>query len=204
MRAPSLFAAFLPLFHFATALPNITGTLLPWEITSLGTFSPSSYPASHPFSRIIFSISDPNNITVAPRHQFGQIGFPPTATNCSVYWNPYSEDPRKADWPLNACSEVSTAKWTFQIREGNINIGKTGTAVTRNFVAAVKLSEHVVLPTGGIWEHKYEGQASFAVGVNMAGACGGSGVCSYGLSERPVLVNQTLVSATCLIGDCDI
>lgn len=204
MRALSLFAAFLPLFHCAAAFPNITEPLLPWEITSLGTFSPSSYPASHPYSRISFSVSDPNNITVAPRHHFGEVGFPPTATNCSVYWNPFSEDPRNADWPLNACSLVPTAKWTFEIRNGTINIGKTGTAATRNFVAVVRLSEHVVLGTGGIWEHKYEGQAAFAVGVNMAGACGGSGVCSYGLTERPVLVKQRLVSATCITGDCDI
>ncbi|KAK3994236.1 hypothetical protein QBC44DRAFT_306426 [Cladorrhinum sp. PSN332] len=205
MRFLSLLGGALALIPSSTALfPNITAPLLPWQITRVSTFSPSSYPASHPHSRIFLTISDPNTITVAPRHHFGEVEFPPSTANCSVYWQSHSEDPRSPEWPLNACSEISTGKWTFEIRTGISNIGVSGSAATRNFLAVIKLSEVVVLGTGGIWRHKYEGEAAFAVGGNLAGVCGGSGVCGYSLVEGPVLVKQRLVEAKCIIGDCDI
>ncbi|KAK4227749.1 hypothetical protein QBC38DRAFT_363470 [Podospora fimiseda] len=206
MRFLSLLGATLTLLSSSKAFPNITDPILPWQITHVSTFSPSSYPASHPHSRIFFTISDPNTITVGPPHPFGAIEFPPSTANCSVYWQSHSEDPRGPEWPFNTCAEmrISTGKWTFEIREGTWNIGVTGSAVTRNFVAVIRLSEVVVLGTGGIWRHKYEGEAAFAVGQNMEGACGGSGVCGYSLKDGPFLVNQRLVEAKCIIGNCDI
>ncbi len=40
---------------------------------------------------------------------------------------------------------------------------------------------------GGFFEAKYEATGAFAVGDNMSGVCGGSGVCSWDL-KQPVSV----------------
>ncbi|KAK4167781.1 hypothetical protein QBC43DRAFT_137086 [Cladorrhinum sp. PSN259] len=207
MRLLALLGGILTLLpSTTTAFPNITAPLLPWRITRVVASSANAYTGSHPYSNISFTISDPNRITVAPPDQYRKIEFPPTTADCFVYWQSYSEDPRKADFPPNTCSPISSGKWTFDIREGNINIGVRGTAVTRNFVAVVRLSEAVVLESGGVWQHKYEGRASFAVTWNLVVVCEGDGTCSNKLMEekRPVLVEQKLVEAKCIIGDCDI
>jgi hypothetical protein len=46
----------------------------------------------------------------------------------------------------------------------------------------------------------------FKVGDNMAGACGGSSVCNWGLKKEnvPVLVKQALVEMECVAGECDV
>jgi hypothetical protein len=40
----------------------------------------------------------------------------------------------------------------------------------------------------------------------MAGACGGSSVCNWGLKKEnvPVLVKQQLVEMECVAGECDV
>ncbi|KAK4186682.1 hypothetical protein QBC35DRAFT_255917 [Podospora australis] len=182
--------------------PAVTSAanLVPWEISAVSTFSPSSYPASHPYSQIWFTITNPNHFVLGST-RFGDATLPASATNCSVYWQPHSEKP---DGWTNTCERPAGAmigKWTFEVLPGNFGYG-----TTRDFSLRITLSQAVVLGNGAIISHKYVGQKSFLVGDNLAGACGGSGVCSYGLAEkvqRPVLVEQGLLEAKCITGACE-
>ncbi|GAB1321023.1 hypothetical protein MFIFM68171_11233 [Madurella fahalii] len=196
---------------------DLGGSLAPWQITGLSTHSPSGYPANHPYSRLSVSIGDPNTITLGPT-RFGDAAFPATNVTCTVWWLAHSEDPRDGPW-VNTCSETRSGKWTVEIRraaddddnedDDNHN-NDTGSSVTRDFVLRFGLSEAVVLGNGAVVSLRFRGEAAFAVGrgpdKNMEGACGGSGVCNWGLKDgvAPVLVNQTLVETRCVVGDCNL
>lgn len=184
--------------HLNFTLPH---PLLPWQVTHLSTFSPSGYPANHPYSRLTVTIADPNTITLGPT-RFGDAAFPPTNTTCVVWWLAWSEDPREGPW-VNTCGEIRSGKWTVEMLPPPATGEEKGSPTT-DFVLRFTLSEAVVLGRGGVARLTFEGQAAFAVGPNMSGACGGSGVCSWSLKEgvAPVLVNQTLVEVKCVTEEC--
>lgn len=180
------------------------GPLQPWQITALVTHTPSGYPASHPYARLFVSIGDPNTIVLG-KTQFGDAAFPPTNTSCSVSWLPYDEK----EYPrgrVNPCDEIASGKWTVQILNGTSTVnGIPGGSPTGDFVLRFGLAEAVVLASGCVVSLRWRGEAAFKIGVNMDGACGASGACSWGLEDRlvPVLVNQTLVERTVVAGQCD-
>ncbi|KAK4232801.1 hypothetical protein C8A03DRAFT_39565 [Achaetomium macrosporum] len=203
---PLLFSS-LPLTT-TLSLPLNTTALLPWQIPSLSTHSPSGYPANHPYSRLRFTIHDPNTIVLGPT-RFGDAAFPPSTANCTVWWLPYhgSEDDPMMPGLTHTCGDPDTmaGKWTFQVLNGSTGDG--GGSPTTDFTLRVMLSEAVVLGTGGVVNLKFEGEAAFrrARDGNLEGACGGSGVCSWGLKEEdaPVLVRQRLVEVKCVTGKCE-
>jgi hypothetical protein len=67
------------------------------------------------------------------------------------------------------------------------------------------LEEAVTLAQGSVVKLRFQGEAAFRVGGNMAGSCGGSSVCNWGLKEEesPVLVKQELVEMVCVSGTCE-
>ncbi|KAK3374659.1 hypothetical protein B0H63DRAFT_480704 [Podospora didyma] len=188
----------------ALAAPNDTSLAVkPWEISGVGTHSPSGYPANAPYSTLFVSISDPNHIVLGST-RFGDAAFPPSSVNCTVRWLGALENPY--GW-VNTCTDINHGKWTVEILPGVVTTSgpQSYSSPTTNFVLRFTLSEAVVLMTGTIYE-RFVGTAAFAVGDNMSGSCGGSGVCNWGLKEtvvRPVLVNQTLVETRCLFGSCE-
>ncbi|KAK4039386.1 hypothetical protein C8A01DRAFT_16624 [Parachaetomium inaequale] len=202
----------LPLTTTALTLPVNTTLLHPWQITRLSTHSPSGRPGTHPYSRLSFAIADPNTIVLSgptPGSSGNDVGFPPSAANCTVWWMTHGEDPREGGWE-NTCeenlAEGMRGKWSFRVVEGS---GEAGRGVTTDFGLSVTLEEAVVLGTGGVVSLKFEGEAAFKVGAgeegNMGGSCGGSGVCNWGLKQEsvPVLVKQTLVGMECVTGTCE-
>jgi hypothetical protein len=186
----------------ATALSINTTGLQPWQIPSLSTFSPSGYPAGHPYPHLRFTVSDPNTVAVASTH-FGPAEFLPSGANCTVWWLAETGDPTGTKdggrpW-TNTCDFPSwgsvAGKWTFQMLNGSSTEGMT---------LRIMLEEAVILEDGSVVNVKWAGEAAFTVGGNMAGECGGSGVCYWGLKDEdaPVLVNQTLVEVKCVYGGC--
>jgi len=175
----------LPLAIAATIGPN--DTPVPWEISSLATFSPSGRPGSSPYSILNITITDPNTTAAGPAHR-GTAVFPPTTAVCNATF--VGEAP---PWgrALN-CSETSYGHWSFEMLEPAEN-----PSATTNFdVRFTHVSNVTVI--GQVFTKVYVAREHFEVGKNMGGICGASGVCSFGLKEeeRPVLVNQTLVSCT--------
>ncbi|KAK4246064.1 hypothetical protein C7999DRAFT_42456 [Corynascus novoguineensis] len=185
------------------AAPALNTTILePWLITRLTTHSPSGYPANHPYSRLSFGISDPNTIVLGET-RFGDAAFEPSAVNCTVWWMAYGDvNPRSGAW-VNTCDETESVqgKWTFVVLDGS----EEQRGVTTDFRLRVTLEEAVIVGTGGVVSLKFEGEAAFKVGENMSGACGGSGVCNWGLKSenKPVEVKQKLVELTCVTGTCE-
>ncbi|KAL2155721.1 hypothetical protein VTH82DRAFT_463 [Thermothelomyces myriococcoides] len=206
MRNPvSLFGFLLPLTGTAaaTALGLNTTILQPWEITRLSTHSPSGYPANHPYMRISFGIRDPNTIVLGDT-PFGDADFVPSAVNCTVWWLGYAAagpNPVEGGW-VNTCDEMDSrqGKWTFVVLDGTESTGR----ITTDFGLRITLEEAVTLKTGGVARLRFEGQAALRVGDNMAGACGGSGVCNWGLNNPPLIVKQKLVGLDCVAGKCEL
>ncbi|KAH6612256.1 hypothetical protein B0J18DRAFT_470373 [Chaetomium sp. MPI-SDFR-AT-0129] len=194
--------ALLPLTT-ASTLPTInTAALLPWHLTALSTSSPPGMPAVHPYSHLFFTIADPNTITLGTTH-FGDAGFPPSAVNCSVWWMSFGDDPRDTGVE-NACDAMLPGvrgKWTFTVVEGR----DPTRGVTTDVGLRIGLEEAVSLETGGAVSVRFEGEVVLSVGEEMAGTCGGSGVCSWGLKGElvPVLVQQRLVGVEC-VAACDV
>jgi hypothetical protein len=211
----SLLLLFSLPFTTTLSLPVNTTSLLPWRIPSLSTHSPSGYPANHPYSRLRFTVHDPNNIVLGPT-RFGDAAFPPSAANCSVRWLPYyrsgDDDPITSGQTYVCADDPDTmsGKWTFQVLNGTgegTGSGDQGGSATTDFRLRVMLSEAVVLETGGVVNLRFEGEAGFRLGRddgNMEGACGGSGVCNWYLKEEkaPVVVKQRLVAVECVTGRC--
>ncbi|EAQ88764.1 predicted protein [Chaetomium globosum CBS 148.51] len=151
-----MFNPFTPLLLLATtalttaALTPPPAILTPWQITSLGTHSPSGRPAGHPYSQLAFSIHDPNTITVGTT-PYGNATFPPLSANCTVVWMSYGPDPRE-EGLVTACDDGGQLKgrWTFEVLEGE---GEGGGSATADFGLRVRLEETVVLGTGAAKEN---------------------------------------------------
>lgn len=211
MFSLTLLATILTTLTSATpiSLPsNLTTSLEPWLITALSTHSPSGYPANHPYSRLFVTIADPNTITLGSTH-FGDAAFPQSTANCTIRWLGVggAEDPRDGDGWINPCSETDSGKWSVQILKPAAETERNGSATT-DFVLRFGLDEAVVLGNGGVARLRFEGEAAFRVGEgeNMGGACGGSGVCNWGLRREvvPVVVTQRLIESSCVAGTCEV
>lgn len=160
----------------ASAAP-IAQSLQPWQLTALGTFSPSGRPGSSPYSTMNATIQDPNTIPVA-QTPTGQAAFPPSSANCSAQWT------TSPPWGKSiACSSDSTfSHWSFTINRG--------TSGTTNFTLEFKLVDDVTV-FGTRYTKTFIGGDHFELGKNLGGVCGGSGVCSWGLKSSPYIIKQT-------------
>jgi len=190
------------LFSLSTAFnPPPLPSLAPWEVTSLYVWTPPGRPGEHPLARISLSISDPNTIKLGQTPWDSAVGFGPTTATCSVRWL-YVSASRGFFDPV-PCGDVNTALWSVSYHPNT-------TSASTNFGLRFALQEAVILRNGAIEELKFEGEGWFKVGYgnsteeNMSGSCGGSGQCGWGLraDRTPVIVEQQLVSRTCLVGDC--
>ncbi|KAK4139080.1 uncharacterized protein C8A04DRAFT_41000 [Dichotomopilus funicola] len=159
--------ALLGLASLATA----TAPLQPWQVSRLGTFSPSGRPNSTTTSVLNTTISDPNDAVVP-------------AAICVATFEAF--EPYPYGDVVYKCSEVPGQLWSLRILEANNGNPSSPTTNFRLEFTQNKGAE------GGV----FVGTESFHVGDNMSGVCGGSGVCSWGLkAERvPVLVKQELVT----------
>jgi hypothetical protein len=165
-----------------------SGPYAPWEITKLYTFSPSGRPGSSPYSTINLTISDPNTI-YAGSAPMTAILFPPNSANCSTQ---FTTESQPWDKVIN-CTEQSWARgfWSFEMLKPTNGTFYEYASATEHF--DVRFVHTDWIDTKYNLRQVFVGRASFEVGVNMRGQCGGSGVCSWGLKTEatPVLVNQT-------------
>lgn len=170
MIITNIIAPLLRAIFFLGAPANALGynNLKPWEISRLGTFSPSGRPGSSPWSVINITISDPNARTVTP-------------TICSAQWT-WETPP----WDqVQACTEDPHGEWSFvMVKSADSDYPSPTTDFVLRFTLVLQ----------GM-HRQFLGVARFRIGENMSGLCAASGFCSFGLKEElvPFLVNQTLV-----------
>jgi hypothetical protein len=185
----------------------------PWQVTSLSTFSPSGRPGSSPYCIVNITITDPDTpfshlLPSDPQTPSVEpLAFHPSTAICNVSF--VGNDP-----PYNRvinCTETGpeTAAvgnplgsiWTFEMVKVDNTTAESYPSPTTNFdVVFTHVSYLDVGVPGGDrgskqYSRVYVGKAHFEVGENMAGVCGASGVCSWGLKaeERPYLVEQRLL-----------
>lgn len=161
----------LPALLGIASLATATAPLEPWQVSRLGTFSPSGRPNSTTIAVLNATISDPNDAVVP-------------AAICVATFEAF--DPYPYGDVVYKCSQVPYQLWSFRILEAEE--GERASSPTTNFRLEFTQDKG---DEGGV----FVGTESFAVGDNMSGVCGGSGVCSWGLKEgvAPVLVKQALV-----------
>ncbi|KAL2129470.1 hypothetical protein VTI74DRAFT_7772 [Chaetomium olivicolor] len=162
MFSAIILASLLGFSPFAAA----TLSLKPWEISHLGTFSPSGRPGSSPYSVINITISDPNDASVSP-------------ATCVGKWT-FEEPPYGK---INDCSDVPGGQWTFVMLESD---GQNPSPTT-DFKLRFDLKKKKKV--------RFVGVEKFVVGENLSGLCSASGVCSFGLKEEktPFPVQQARV-----------
>ncbi|KAL2189219.1 hypothetical protein L209DRAFT_681769 [Thermothelomyces heterothallicus CBS 203.75] len=99
--------------------------------------------------------------------------------------------------------DTRKGKWTFVVLDGTDG---DQSGITTDSGLRLTLEEAVVLQTGEVVNVKFESEAAFKVGDNVAGACGASGVCNWGLKSEnaPVFVKQKLVELECVAGTCEL
>lgn len=94
---------------------------------------------------------------------------PASAASCSAQWIGAAEFPVGVDTPCTTSGEGGAGEWSFAI---------TGGSGASDFELKVELKTQ----DGG---EKYVAEEKFAVGDNLSGVCGGSGVCNWGLKTAP-------------------
>lgn len=103
--------------------------------------------------------------------------------NCQAKWFTKGESPLGRTWP---CDPVEGGYWTVTVLEGTNGFSTTDFKLKFNHVADV-------LYQGSKYTASFTAEGSFKVGDNLAGQCGGSGVCGWGLApgKNPVLITPT-------------
>ena len=135
---------------------------------------------------IIANLVDPNELTLGTATDDGSavtVAAGNPASNCTAKWLSGS-NPFNRAWPCDASGD---GYWYMEIEEtSDFSVGNFEVKFTR--VADV-------IYHGSEYKKSYEGSAHFKVGDNMGGACGGSGVCSWGLKAElsPYAIQQTEV-----------
>ncbi|KAI1801745.1 hypothetical protein F4811DRAFT_439802 [Daldinia bambusicola] len=169
------------------------GDLKPWEVTRLSTFSPSGRPGNSNLANLWATITNPSPIPAG-----SGASFEPSTANCTVQWTWYVEEPygRTVDCTTGGNQTTfsnSISKWTIEI----LKASGDQPSPTQNF--DVKFTLTANLTANGEDHYKvFTGTQHFAIGENMRGTCGGSGVCSWYLDEEniPVLVEPSLVDSS--------
>ncbi|KAI1454078.1 hypothetical protein F4805DRAFT_441112 [Annulohypoxylon moriforme] len=164
--------------------------LEPWQVTRLGTFSPSGRPGSDVFAHLWANITNPNSISAGPG-----VSFDSSSANCTVNWVFADEYPYgqvfDCDTTETEQSSSSVSKWTIEVLKAN----STSASATENMDVKFTLSANLTVD-GDEYFKVLVGTQHFQVGENLEGTCGGSGVCSWGLKgdSVPVLVQPTIVA----------
>lgn len=176
----SFAAVAVALASTAVAAPVVESrqsTLSPWQVTALSSFSPSGRPGSYPWPYIQANLTDPNSLSLGTSPSDNSTVTVPAgnkAVNCRAKWLT-GENPFGRSWPCDASGD---GYWTMKITQtSDFSVGNFQVVFTR--VADV-------LYLGSQYKKSYEGTATFKVGDNMSGSCGGSGVCGWGLKSELV------------------
>ncbi|KAI1466582.1 uncharacterized protein F4812DRAFT_85511 [Daldinia caldariorum] len=186
-------ASLVALGSSSTQRRSSDGDLKPWEVTRLSTFSPSGRPGNSNLANLWATITNPSPITAGPG-----ASFEPSTANCTVEWTWYVEEPygRTVDCTTGGNQTAfsgSISKWTIEILKADSDYASP----TENFDVKFTLTANKTA-NGEDYYKVLAGTQHFAIGENMKGTCGGSGVCSWYLDEKniPVLVEPTLVDSS--------
>jgi hypothetical protein len=169
-------------------------TLKDFEVSSVTVFTPSGRPGSYPWATITANVTDPNEINLGTAESDGSQVIVPAGSqglvcfhsnpersqhanitqNCKATYFTKGESPVGRTWP---CDSTSSGYWTMQVLPGS-----EGAYSSNNFNLKFR---HVadVLYRGSQYTASFEAQGLFAIGDNLSGTCGGSGVCSWGLKD---------------------
>ncbi|KAH6870801.1 cell death in tomato 1 [Alternaria rosae] len=170
------FAAILAITSSAAASPLAArqSALQDWQVTRVNIFTPSGRPGSYPWASITADVTDPNVIDLGPA-QFDDTNVTAPAgsqgLNCKAQWYTKGENPLDRTWP---CDGTSDGYWLMNVLEGSDGFGSRDFTLKFTHVADVKYQ-------GAQYKATYEAEGYFTVGQNLAGSCGGSGVCSFSL-----------------------
>ncbi|KAI8958603.1 hypothetical protein F5Y11DRAFT_33156 [Daldinia sp. FL1419] len=168
------------------------GDLKPWEVSRISTFSPSGRPGNSPLAHLWATITNPGSIPVDTGAT-----FEPSTANCTVEWTWYVEEPygRTVDCTTGDQTAVSDSisKWTIEI----IKSDSDHPSPTEDFNLKFTLTTNLTA-NGEDYYKVLAGTQHFAIGENMRGTCGGSGVCSWELMQEssPVLIEPTVVDSS--------
>ncbi|KAF2190367.1 hypothetical protein K469DRAFT_623417 [Zopfia rhizophila CBS 207.26] len=151
-----------------------------WQLESLSTHSPSGRPGNYPWLTVTATVNDPNELTLGTSGSDNSTVKLPVggkALNCQAKWiSPDSAYGHR--WPCDNTG-ATDGYWFMDVVE------VSGGSPTNNFdLKFTRVAQQ--LYRGELFEKKYEGQAHFGLGAdgNLAGSCGGSGVCNWGLKEE--------------------
>lgn len=162
-------------------------TLQPWQLSGITSFSPSGRPGSYPWLNIVANLADPNSLTLGTGSDGNPVTVPANnpAANCTAKWIRGSS-PLNHSWPCDASGD---GYWVMEFVDN-------GEFQYTNFdVKFTRVAETIYL--GSAYKKTFVGTGHFEVGKNMAGSCGGSGVCSWGLKPEnsPTAIQQSEVTA---------
>lgn len=206
MHLPSLPVALAALCLMATTTSAVK--LVPWQVRSLGTYSPSGRPGSTPFSSLSFTILDNNTVDTGP-----VLSKQPSEIKCRMEWSSRAqsddEPPPPKDWFYGVvndnCTAVDNGRWTFRLlKAGEFECAGKRPSATTCFNLEVT---QAVRATAGRDEGDYEavlvGRAHFETGVNMVGMCAGSGFCNWALADdaKPFYVAQEFTNCRGICGE---
>lgn len=84
------------------------------------------------------------------------------------------------------------------------NTSSIGYSATRYFRLRFTLEQSMIL-NSGVVSTTSAALGDFGLGENLSGACGGSGVCNYGLKDdvQPLVLRQEMRETRCLRGTCE-
>ncbi|KAF2277646.1 uncharacterized protein EI97DRAFT_489193 [Westerdykella ornata] len=171
---PTLLSFTTPILSAPTLSPRETSSsLLPWQLTGIGFFSPSGRPGNYPWNTITASITDPNALDLGTNKAGQPVTLPAnnTASNCRAIWL-RGENPFNRSWPCDDNAEAD-GYWTMEILQ-TPEFGLTNFDVRFRRVAEVG-------SLGQRFARKFVGEVHLQAPETLSGTCGGSGVCSWGL-----------------------
>ncbi|KAF2829843.1 hypothetical protein CC86DRAFT_464343 [Ophiobolus disseminans] len=174
----------------ATPLQARQNALQDWKVTGVAVGTPSGRPGSYPWSSITANITDPNEINLGTAQSDGSTVIVPAGSqgiNCvAKYFSKGGETPLGRTWP---CDPVEDGYWTMKVLAGS-----SGSYSSTNFNLKFTHVADLVYQ-GSQYTASFEGEGHFEVGNQLAGTCGGSGVCGWGLApgKNPVLVKANKI-----------
>ncbi|KAG9185469.1 hypothetical protein G6011_08013 [Alternaria panax] len=175
----TVLTAVLALASSAAASPLAArqSTLQDFQVSSVVSYSPSGRPGSYPWAQITAEVTDPNEINLGAASSGGSNVTVPAGSqglNCIAKWYTRGESPLDRTWP---CDATPKGYWVMNVLAGS------GSFAAGNF--NLKFT-HVadVLYLGQQYTASFEAEGHFAVGENLAGSCGSSGVCTWSLKDE--------------------
>ncbi|KAH7359876.1 cell death in tomato 1 [Pyrenochaeta sp. MPI-SDFR-AT-0127] len=156
-----------------------------FQVTGVASVTNSGRPGAYPWATITASVTDPNEINLGPASSDGTDVIVPGGSkgiNCQAKWF-RGENPLGRTW---SCDPVEGGYWTLTVLEGSNGFSTTDFKLKFAHVADV-------LYQGSRYTATYIAESNFKVGDQLAGQCGGSGACGWGLApgKNPVLIAPT-------------